>query len=420
MVVMWSKLLKKAKGMDVVFALPREYQQPDKYRTPMGMLAASRISFISLADRHGVVFQKPIEVSVVVAQAILEWAKSMRCELDSQIALETGNHKGTQKSVKKDIQKGEIKDSAIYKVDVAGKTLKPVIEKELSRDEDAPMSISVHPTESALAFGINSATNKVEAGENENCRIFQYSEERIEAVHNKGTLASRNSDDYQIALLKYPSLTPVMPVTQFKGHEILDIDFSADGTHIAAVSAMNLWIISAETGRVLEVITNPVLNKKKPFVFRTCRFGRGAFSNILYTVVNGDRNQKPFVCMWDATKWSRIRTLTVGPKPITTCTISPDGKLIAFSSSDMGLRICSSKSLQVLMTVPSVHTLPVTSLAFNSDASLLVSGSVDGTCCVISVPKTFPKNNNFVMLILALLFLFLAGIVQVYQNNLIA
>ncbi|KAG0292306.1 hypothetical protein BGZ96_004340 [Linnemannia gamsii] len=339
------------------------------------------------------------------------------------------------------VSKSGVKNKiAIYKVDTAGKTLKPVVEKELSRDEDAPMSISVHPTESALAFGINSATNKVEAGENENCRIFQYSEERIEAVHNKGTLASRNSDDYQkvtrfskdgsvlatggtdgvIALLKYPSLTPVMPVTQFKGHEILDIDFSTDGAHIAAVSAMNLWIISAETGRVLEVITNPVLNKKKPFVFRTCRFGRGAFSNILYTVVNGDRNQKPFVCMWDATKWSRIRTLTVGPKPITTCTISPDGKLIAFSSSDMGLRICSSKSLQVLMTVPKVHTLPVTSLAFNNDASLLVSGSVDGTCRVVSVPKTFPKNNNFVMLILALLFLFLAAIVQVYQSSLTA
>ncbi|KAF9283399.1 WD40-repeat-containing domain protein [Linnemannia elongata] len=339
------------------------------------------------------------------------------------------------------VSKSGVKNKiAIYKVETAGKTLKPVVERELSRDEDAPMSISVHPTESALAFGINSATNKVEAGENENCRIFQYSEERIEAVHNKGTLASRNSDDYQkvtrfskdgdvlatggtdgvIALLNYPSLTPVMPVTQFKGHEILDIDFSADGAHIAAVSAMNLWIISAETGRVLEVITNPVLNKKKPFVFRTCRFGRGAFSNILYTVVNGDRNQKPFVCMWDASKWTRIRTLTVGSKPITTCTISPDGKLIAFSSSDMGLRICSSKSLQVLMTVPNVHTLPVTSLAFNSDASLLVSGSVDGTCRVVTVPKTFPKNNNFVMLILALLFLFLAGIVQVYQNNHIA
>ncbi|KAF9102911.1 hypothetical protein BGX29_004008 [Mortierella sp. GBA35] len=83
----------------------------------------------------------------------------------------------------------------------------------------------------------------------------------------------------------------------------------------------------------------------------------------------------------------------------------------------MGLRICSSKSLQVLMSVPKVHTLPVTSLAFNSDASLLVSGSVDGTCRVVSVPKVFPKNNNFVMLILALLFLFLAGIVQVYQNT---
>ena len=90
---------------------------------------------------------------------------------------------------------------------------------------------------------------------------------------------------------------------------------------MAAVSEMNLWIISAETGRVLEVITNPVLNKKKPFVFKTCRFGRGAFSNVLYTSVNGDKHQKPFVCMWDTSNWSRIRTLTVGPRPISACTV---------------------------------------------------------------------------------------------------
>ncbi|KAI8602483.1 WD40-repeat-containing domain protein [Dissophora ornata] len=287
-----------------------------------------------------------------------------------------------------------------------------------------------------MAFGINSAINKIEAGENENCRVFQYSDEGIEAVHNKGTLGSKNPDDYQkvtrfsvdgtklatggtdgnVALLKYPTLSPVMPVTHFKGHRILDLDFSADGKHIAAVSSQNLWIIAADTGRVVETITNPVLNKKKPFEFMTCRFGRGAFSDILYTAVNGDKKQRPFVCMWMTSKWTRIRTLSVGSKPISACTVSPDGKLIAFGSSDMAIRICSSKTLQVLMTVPKAHALPVTSLTFNSDASLLVSGSVDATCRVIVVPKTFPKNNNFVMLVLALLFLFLAALVQIYQN----
>ncbi|KAI1321598.1 hypothetical protein EDD11_003078 [Mortierella claussenii] len=325
----------------------------------------------------------------------------------------------------------------LYKVDKATKTLTTIVEKVLSREEDAPMSMCVHPTEPALAFGINSATNKIEAGENENCRIFQYSAERIEAVHNKGTLASKNPEDYQkvtrfnkdgtllatggtdgvVALLRYPTLTPVMPVTQFKGHSILDLDFSADGAHIAAVSAQNLWIIAADTGRVLEVITNPVLNKKKRFEFRICRFGRGAFSNILYTVVNGEKNQKPFVCMWDTTNWMRIRTLTVGSQPITTSTISPDGRLIAFVTADLSIRICSAKSLQMLMTVPKVHALPAFSLAFNNDASLLVSASADATCHVIAVPKTFPKNNNFVMLVLALLCLFLAAAIQVYQNS---
>ncbi|KAG0370235.1 hypothetical protein BGZ54_007136 [Gamsiella multidivaricata] len=324
----------------------------------------------------------------------------------------------------------------IYRVDRTNRTLLPLVEKQLNREEDAPMSLSVHPKESTMAFGINSAINKIEAGENENCRIFQFSDERIEPVHNKGTLASKNPDDYQrvtrfsmdgtklatggtdgvLALLKYPTLTPVMPVTQFKGHDILDLDFSENGSHIAAVSAQNLWIIAAGTGRVLEVITNPVLNKKKPFEFRTCRFGRGAFANILYTVVNGDKSQKPFVCMWSTTTWTRVRTLAVGPRPITACTISSDGKLIAFGSSDMYVRICSSKTLQVLMAVPRAHVLPITSLAFNKDASLLASGSVDATCHVILVPKTFPKNNSFVMLVLALLFLFLAALVQIYQT----
>ncbi|KAF9408811.1 hypothetical protein BGZ94_002183 [Podila epigama] len=324
----------------------------------------------------------------------------------------------------------------IYKVDTTSKTLTQLVEKVLNSVEDAPMSMSVHPTESSAAFGINSAQNKIEAGENENCRIFQYSNELIESVHNKGTLASKDPLHYQrvtrfskdgtilatggtdgvIALLKYPSLTPVMAVTQFKGHEILDLDFSANGSHIAAVSAQNLWIMSAESGKVLEVITNPVLNQKRPFQFRSCRFGRGPFAGILYTIVNGGASQKPFVCMWDATNWTRIRTLTVGQKPITACTISPDGKLIAFGSSDMSVRVCSSKSLQVLMTVSKIHSLPMTCLAFNSDGSQLATASVDGTSNIILVPKTFPKNNNFVMLVLALLFLFLAGMIQVYQN----
>ncbi|KAF9907341.1 hypothetical protein BX616_000458 [Lobosporangium transversale] len=322
----------------------------------------------------------------------------------------------------------------IYKIDKDKKTLSTLIERVLSRDEDAPMSLSVHPTEPVMAFGINSAINRIEAGENENCRVFQYSDERIEPVHNKGTLSSKDPEVYQkvtrfsndglllatggtdgvVALLKYPTLNPALPITQFKGHEIMDLDFSADGKHIAVVSAQNLWIISTAKGRVLEAITNPVLNKKKPFVFRTCRFGRGAFSNVLYTVVNGDNKQKPFVCMWDASNWTRIRTLTIGSRPITACTISPDGKLIAFGSSDMSIRVCSAKSLQVLMTVPKTHAFSVTSMAFNSDASLLVSGSVDAACHVIPIPKTFPKNNNFAILVFTLLFLFLAVAIQVY------
>ncbi|KAG0220813.1 quinon protein alcohol dehydrogenase-like superfamily [Mortierella sp. GBAus27b] len=324
---------------------------------------------------------------------------------------------------------------SIYRIDRTNKALTLLVEKVLNRDEDAPMSLAVHPTEPIMAFGINSAVNKIEAGENENCRVFQYSDERIESVHNKGTLVSRDENDYQkvtrfsrdgsklatggtdgvVAVLNYPTLTPSKPVTHFKGHEVFDLDFSEDGSYIAVVSAKNMWIIASDTGLVLETITNPVLNKKTSYEFRTCQFGHGAFSNILYTVVNGERQRKPFVCMWNTTNWTRIRTAPVGPKPITVCAISGDGKLIAFASSDLSIRVCSAKTLQVLMTIPKAHAMPIMSLAFSRDSSLLVSGSVDNSCRITTIPKTFPKNN-FAMLVLALLFVFLAALIQMYQR----
>ncbi|KAF9110883.1 hypothetical protein BGX27_005751 [Mortierella sp. AM989] len=325
----------------------------------------------------------------------------------------------------------------IYNIDSTDKSLKNIAEKELSRDEDAPMSIGVHPKESVMAFGINSAVNKIEQGENENCRIFQYSDGVIDAVHNKGTLKSKNPDDYQkvtsfsrdgemlatggtdgvIALLRYPTLTTIIPAIQFEGHEILDLDFSSDGAHIAVISAQTLWIISTETGKVLKTISSPVTSNKKPCQFRKCRFGRGEFTNILYTVNNGEKKAKPYVCMWDASTWTNIRNLTVGPKPITAFTLSTDGKLVAIGSEDMGIRICSSETLKVLMTISDAHAWPLTSLSFNNDASLLVSGSFDTTCNVITVPKTFPKNNTFATVILTLLVLLLAVIYQIHQNS---
>ncbi|KAF9436548.1 hypothetical protein BGZ76_003636 [Entomortierella beljakovae] len=310
----------------------------------------------------------------------------------------------------------------IYKINTASQTLDTLVEKILSRDEDAPMSICAHPEEPALVCGINSEISKIEKGENENCR-------------SKGTLVSRDQEDYQrvvrfnsdgsllatggtdgvFAIIKYPSLVAAFPITQFKGHSILDLDFSEDGEHIAVVSTQNLWIVSAKTGRVLEVITNPVLNKRKVFEFRKCRFGTGMYANVLYTVVNGGKNSRPFICMWNTATWTRIRTLTVGAKPVTALAISHDGRLLALGSADLSIRICSSKTLKVLMTVPKAHDFPVTGLAFNKDSTVLVSGSVDTTCRVVAIPKTFPTNNTFAILVISLMFLFLAVLIQLYQ-----
>lgn len=50
--------------------------------------------------------------------------------------------------------------------------LECLAEFELDKDEDAPMSMAAHIESRTIVCGINSATAKLEKGENENCRKF--------------------------------------------------------------------------------------------------------------------------------------------------------------------------------------------------------------------------------------------------------
>jgi hypothetical protein len=53
------------------------------------------------------------------------------------------------------------------------KELTMLAEKELEKDEDAPMTIATHPSRNEIVCGINSSTEKLEKGQNENCRVFK-------------------------------------------------------------------------------------------------------------------------------------------------------------------------------------------------------------------------------------------------------
>ncbi|KAK9766293.1 hypothetical protein K7432_004724 [Basidiobolus ranarum] len=325
---------------------------------------------------------------------------------------------------------------SMYDVDLKDKKFKLSQEITLDKDEDAPMCLSVHPQKKALVCGINSSEEKIKAGENENCRIFSYEDDKITPKATAQTMSSESSEHYQkvarfspegkeiiscttngeITLLKYPSMKAAFGPVNWDQKEVLDADFDSLGKQIVVITQTELRVLSASNGSIIQTIENPVRNKSDVCLFRACRFGRNTTKGYLYSVVNTKSRNRAFVTKWDTHSWDKLANCPVSRKPVTSFCISNDGKLLALGTSDLSIVICDAHTLRTLMVVPSAHGFPVTSLSFNQDSTLLVSGSVDNTCRVIEIPDTWPKGiplNINLAIIIALIVALTAFLYQV-------
>ncbi|BGP51350.1 hypothetical protein JCM10450v2_007288 [Rhodotorula kratochvilovae] len=344
---------------------------------------------------------------------------------------------------------------SMYTVDVKKRQLSLVEEHELSKEEDAPMTIAVHPPSHALVAGINSSAAQLEKGVNENVRVFSYDDKAIKYEKRKQTITSTDPDHYQkvtafsrtssspllavgttnsqLSLLTFPALEDVLPSLSYDGEEIYDADFNDEGDMLVGTSSNKLCVWSTkgaaeEDGsepEPLQVIERPVLKKELACTFRAAKFGRGQTAANLYTVVNaspaGPKMRKPpagskkaFVSLWDARAWKLLKTRTVSQKPVTAFDVSDDGTLLAYGSSDLSVGILDAVTLRPILTVLHAHDFPVTALKFNPSASVLVSGSADNSIRVIEVPSAAQRGGNSTTytLLMTLLVLVLAVLIQ--------
>ncbi|CAG8533302.1 3284_t:CDS:2, partial [Acaulospora morrowiae] len=86
---------------------------------------------------------------------------------------------------------------ALYKVDITANNFEKIVETELNENEDTPTCLTFHHEDNIFACSINSSVEGIEAGENQNCRIFRYSNNGIELIKAVQTMTSTNADDYQ-------------------------------------------------------------------------------------------------------------------------------------------------------------------------------------------------------------------------------
>ncbi|GAA6062945.1 hypothetical protein JCM10212_005335, partial [Sporobolomyces blumeae] len=86
---------------------------------------------------------------------------------------------------------------SMYKVDKLNKQLDLVTEHQLSKHEDAPMTIAVDRSTKSIAAGINSDQETLDKGTNENLRIFHYDDDSITYDKRTQTINSTDPDQYQ-------------------------------------------------------------------------------------------------------------------------------------------------------------------------------------------------------------------------------
>ncbi|KAI8620280.1 WD40-repeat-containing domain protein [Chytriomyces sp. MP71] len=298
----------------------------------------------------------------------------------------------------------------MFSVDEQALSLSPITKHEFGWQEDSVQSICVNPKEKTIVVGVNCADDQIKKGNNANCRIFtlkndclllqtsfsttdglNYCCQRVASFSPDGKYLVTVGSDGKLSVFNWPELGNAMPPLDADG-EIYDANFDSTSNLLVALSHQKCFVINLAKGKTIWSIDQPVVQGETDAAeFRGARFGSGASEGWLFVAVNAKNRKKAFVCKWKTDKWSMERSRQVSTKPITAFTISNDGDLLGFGASDSSLSILDSNSLINKRKIANAHSFPITALAFSPTGRTLVSGSADGSCNVVAVPR---KDRN--------------------------
>ncbi|KAF8351282.1 WD40 repeat-like protein [Amanita rubescens] len=307
-------------------------------------------------------------------------------------------------------------------------------EFQLQSGEDAPMSMAADTESKKIFCGINSSTEKMKMGENQNCRALVVKDNKLVLVKTQGTLSANDSEDYQkvtilspdrtalavagshtLSVLSPTTLTPIAERIQ-TDKEIYDATFSKSTflvltTHNLLVYAMTFKKRGKGISLVLKktIDVPDVIKVTAECTFRAARFH--PTEKYLFTVLNGvstrskkskNTSRQSFICRWDTETWTVDKHRKVGDRGVTCFDISPDGRFLAFGSSDLSIGILDTSTLIPIVTILKAHEFPPTTIKFNPTSTLLVTGSADNSIRIVNVPQ-YPGSPAWGIIILILL-----------------
>ncbi|KAF9535113.1 WD40-repeat-containing domain protein [Crepidotus variabilis] len=353
-------------------------------------------------------------------------------------------------------------------------------EYELEKGEDAPMSMAAHQETGTIVCGVNSVQEKLDKGENDNCRAFSIKDNKIRPTSTRSTLpGAGKSDDYQkvtvlspsgsilavagsndLHLLSFPSLESIAEPIHTE-REIYDVAFINDAVILATTHNLFVYTLPdsvSSTTTATDTPSSPRPPKKKSKLnpnggtqklptlelktrvdlpdstaegssFRAIRCHPNDESAV-YTAINAvtPRSKKSkgpsrqaFVVKWNTKTWTVEKTRKVGDRGLTCFDISADGRFLAFGSSDLSVGMLDARTLSPLVSILKAFEFPPTFVKFNPTTSLLVSGSADNSLRVVTIPQEVAGTSfAFVLfMLLAVVFLLLAIATKQYGVKLL-
>ncbi|KAI8990348.1 WD40-repeat-containing domain protein [Pilobolus umbonatus] len=317
-----------------------------------------------------------------------------------------------------------------YKIDIRRKDLEEDAVYEFSQDEDAVMCLDVHPHKPCVMAGVNSTKGNIEAGKNENCRMFNIQDDKFEPVKCVSTLESKYVKDYQrvvrfsedgslfavgttegkVQVFKFPGMESICEeITVCAGDEVQDVDINLENEKLTCVSRDSIKLVNLRgknIGQIIQTISSSTIIKNSKSEFRSFRYGKGYSKDYGYAIVNGITQSASYVIQYDAYSLEQIKMVKLSNSKVTTCGLSPDGAILGVGFADYSISAVNTMNLKTLFKQKNAHSFSITSIAISADRRILATGSADNTCHIVSLPAQFDQTmqiNPLHTLLLAIL-----------------
>ena len=206
-----------------------------------------------------------------------------------------------------------------------------------------------------------------------------------------------------VSILTYPALKCLH---NFKAHDtdVDDLDIHPNGKRFVTVSRdTKAYVWKLEDGkREFELFyTGPNGDESEDaFRIRACRFLTSEKGEVfLYTIQVPSKfdRHKPLpslIVKWDCSKWIPKLSRTAGLEPLTQMAVSDHGQYLGVGTASGSVAVYIAWNLSPLVSIPEVHNIFVTGLAFlppsesleqaNKEFGLLTI-SADNTCRLVTL-----------------------------------